>query len=116
MYFMISEWKRFIAEAKDDYKLRTFEVKMDLVIDPFYGVENTLSDIRSLLGVTIVAPIETVERAVRDKTSVVIKFHPQKDSDTPSTYVNNLRRTINSGAVPGTIVDQVFWNTVRQIS
>jgi competence CoiA-like predicted nuclease len=94
------------ALREDKYRLRMYEVEVTVDISSDYGVEETLQDIRSLTGVTVVTAIDSLFRS--NKTSYVsqikIKFHPQLDSTTPERYLTDLLLPSirNEKIVPGT--------------
>ena len=74
---------------EEKYKLRIFQVELLLKIDSEYGVEETLQDIRSIGGVTVVTALDSLFRKGLGSylSKVRIKFHPQKDSTRPITFV-----------------------------
>jgi hypothetical protein len=79
---IIDEKLQQLKEEK--YKLRVFETEILLRIDSDYGVEETLQDIRSISGVTVVTALDSLFR--KDSGSylshVKIKYHPRSDSVT----------------------------------
>ena len=92
---------------EEKYKLRVYETTMVLKIDSEYGVEETLRDVRSINGVTIVTALDSVFKDVSDAyhSLVRIKFHPPQDTMTPATYMKKiLLPTIRSAQIPGTSI------------
>tara|TARA_R100001509_G_scaffold148977_1_gene107137 strand:- start:586 stop:999 length:414 start_codon:yes stop_codon:yes gene_type:complete len=103
---------------EEKYKLRTFQVELLLKIDSEYGVEETLQDIRSIGGVTVVTALDSLFR--KDSGSylshIKIKFHPQEDSTTAKKFVkDHLLPIIRSTEIPGTTVVRVV-ASVQQIA
>ena len=89
---------------EEKYKLRTFEMELLVRIESEYGVEETLQDIRSLGGVTVVTALDSLFR--KDSGSylshIKIKFHPRSDSITPKTFVkDHLLPMIRGNEIPG---------------
>lgn len=98
----IDEALRKLHEEK--YKLRTFELELLIRIDANFGVEETLQDIRSIGGVTVVTALDSLFR--KDSRSylshIKIKFHPRSDSITPKTYMkDHLLPLIRGNEIPG---------------
>lgn len=84
-------------------KIRVFEIEMMLKISG--GIDDTLTDIRSIKGVTIVSTRDTQRHGRSFLTRATIKFHPSKEAMTGQTYVKQiLVPTINSRDIPGCIV------------
>ena len=103
---------------EEKYKLRIFQVELLLKIDSEYGVEETLQDIRSIGGVTVVTALDSIFRKGLGSylSKVRIKFHPQKDSTRPITFVKeHLLPVIRSSEIPGCTVVRAFGHP-RQIS
>ena len=101
---------------EDRYKLRTFQVELLLRIDSEFGVEETLQDIRSISGVTVVTALDSLFR--KDSGSYVshikIKYHPKSDSVTPKTFLkDHLLPTIRSSEIPGSKVLRVVSQPVQ---
>ena len=95
---------------EEKYKLRTFQVELLLKIDSDSGVEETLQDIRSIGGVTVVTAIDSLFRKGLGSylSKVKIKFHPQKDSTTPRTFIkDHLVPVIRSTEIPGCTVVRI---------
>ena len=89
---------------EERYKLRTFQTELLLRIEAEFGVEETIQDIRSIGGVTVVTALDSLYR--RDSQTylshVKVKFHPSKDSTTAKTYVKDiLLPTLRSQEIPG---------------
>lgn len=102
---VIAEQLFLLQEEK--YKLRMFQIELLLRIDSEYGVEETLQDIRSIGGVTVVTALDSLFRKSLGSylSHIKIKFHPQKDSTTPKTFVkDHLLPVIRSAEIPGTTV------------
>ena len=101
----IAETLEKLREEK--YKLRIFQIEILLKIESDYGVEETLQDIRSIGGVTVVTALDSVFRKSSSSylSHIRVKFHPQKDSTTPQKYVkDHLLPVIRSSEIPGTTV------------
>ena len=85
---IIDEKLELLYEEK--YKLRTFECELLLRIDSEFGVEETLQDIRSISGVTVVTAMDSLFR--RDSASymshIKIKFHPIECNFTLTTTMD----------------------------
>ena len=94
-----------LREAK--YHLRHFKVELILSIESLYGIEETLADIRSIPGVTIVTALESQYNQFQKKytSSIRIKFHPNKDSMGAKYYIHKvLLPVIRSREIPGCTV------------
>ena len=105
---IIEEKLRQLKEEK--YKLRTFETELLIRIESEYGVEETLQDIRSISGVTVVTAIDSLFR--KDSGSylshIKIKYHPRLDSVTGKTFMkDHLLPAIRSNEIPGSKVIRV---------
>tara|TARA_Y100001938_G_C8064730_1_gene419527 strand:+ start:777 stop:1142 length:366 start_codon:yes stop_codon:yes gene_type:complete len=95
---------------EEKYKLRIFQVELLLKINSEFGVEETLQDIRSIGGVTVVTALDSLFRKGLGSylSRVKIKFHPQKDSTRPVTFVkDHLLPVIRSSEIPGCAVVRV---------
>jgi len=111
----ITEIDRIIEEKlellhEEKYKLRIFKTELLLKIESEYGVEETLQDIRSIGGVTVVTALDSLFRKSSKSylSQIKIKFHPQKDSTTPKTFLkDHLLPIIRSGEIPGCTVIRV---------
>ena len=104
------------AINEDRYKLRTFQVELLLRIESEFGVEETLQDIRSISGVTVVTALDSLFR--KDSGSYIshikIKYHPKSDSVTPKTFLkDHLLPTIRSSEIPGSKVIRVVSQPVQ---
>lgn len=96
--------------------VRVFEVELDLRIRT--GVDQTLTDIRSIEGVTIVSTSDTRGSLATGgyTTRAKIKFHPQQEAMTGQTYVKQiLIPTINSRAIPNCIVQRYISKSLRKL-
>lgn len=101
---------------EEKYKLRIFQVELLLRIEAEFGVEETLQDIRSIAGVTVVAAMDSIYR--KDGSSylshIKIKFHPRLDSVTPKTFLkDNLLPVIRGTEIPGTKVVRVVSQPIQ---
>ena len=96
---------------EEKYKLRTFQVELLLRIQSESGVEETLQDIRSIGGVTVVTALDSLFRKNLGSylSKVRVKFHPQKDSTRAITFVkDHLLPVIRSAEIPGCTVVRVM--------
>ena len=103
---------------EEKYKLRTFQVELMLKIESEFGVEETLQDIRSIGGVTVVTALDSLYRQQSSTymSHIKIKFHPKSDSVTAKTFVkDHLLPTIRSSEIPGAKVIRVV-SSPTQIS
>jgi len=99
---VINENLQRLREEK--YRLRTFQVVMDLKIDSEYGVEETLQAIRAIRGVTVVTAIDSTYQKQQSEyiSTVRVKFHPARETMTPIKYVNTeLLPSIRDRSIPG---------------
>ena len=106
---IIEEKLELLQEEK--YKLRIFQVELLLKIQSESGVEETLQDIRSIGGVTVVTALDSLFRknASSYLSRVRIKFHPQMDSTRPITFIrDHLLPIIRSAEIPGCGVVRVM--------
>ena len=113
---IIEETLRQIKEEK--YKLRTFETILLIKIESEYGVEETLQDIRSISGVTVVTAMDSLFRKNSGSylSQVKIKFHPKRDSVTGKKFLEgHLLPTIRGEEIPGCKVVQTV-SKPKQIS
>ena len=106
---IIDQNLRQLREEK--YKLRTFQTEILIRIDSEYGVEETLQDIRSISGVTVVTAMDSLFR--KDSASylshIKIKFHPRSDSVTGQKFMkDHLLPTIRGNDIPGCKVIRVI--------
>jgi len=106
---IIEEKLEQLREKK--YKLRVFQVELLVRIDSDYGVDETLQDIRSIAGVTVVTALDSQYR--RDSQTYLshakIKYHPRLDSVTAKRYLNDLLLpALRSQEIPGCKVIRVM--------
>jgi hypothetical protein len=96
---------------EEKYKLRIFQVEVLLKIQSESGVEETLQDIRSIGGVTVVTALDSLYRKNLSSylSRIRIKFHPQSDLTRPNTFIkDHLLPIIRSGEIPGCTVIRVM--------
>ena len=89
---------------EEKYKLRTFQTELLIRIESEYGVEETLQDIRSISGVTVVTAIDSLFRKDSGTylSHIRIKYHPRSDSVTGKTFMkDHLLPAIRSSEIPG---------------
>lgn len=89
---------------EEKYKLRTFQTELLIRIDSDYGVEETLQDIRSISGVTVVTAMDSLFRKDSGTylSHIKIKYHPRSDAITGKTFMkDHLLPTIRSSEIPG---------------
>ena len=89
---------------EEKYKLRTFQTELLIRIDSDYGVEETLQDIRSISGVTVVTAMDSLFRKDSGTylSHIKIKYHPGSDTITGKTFMkDHLLPTIRSSEIPG---------------
>lgn len=101
---------------EEKYKLRIFQVELLLRIDSDNGVEETLQDIRSIAGVTVVSAMDSIYRkdGATYLSHVKIKFHPRLDSTTPKTFLKDiLLPTIRGVEIPGTKLVRVVSQPIQ---
>ena len=92
---------------EDKYRLRQFKVELIITIESQYGIEETLADIRSIAGVTIVTALASDYNEAQKKytSQVRIKFHPRLDSMGPKFFIRKvLLPAIRSREIPGATV------------
>ena len=92
---------------EEKYHLRHFKVELIISIESSYGIEETLADIRSIPGVTIVTALESQYNEFQKKyvSRVRIKFHPNKDSMGAKYYIHKVMLPIiRSREIPGCTV------------
>jgi|GEM_PF-2659068 hypothetical protein len=109
----IIDEKIFLLQ-EEKYKLRIFSVELLVRISSEYGVEETLQDIRSITGVTVVTALDSLFRSTGGTgagtymSHIRIKFHPQKDSTTAKAYLKDaLLPVIRGSEIPGCTVIRV---------
>ena len=96
---------------EEKYKLRTFQIEMVVRIDSDFGVEETLQDIRSIGGVTVVTALDSAFRGNTKSylSHIKIKFHPKSDSTGAKTFLkDHLLPTIRGSEIPGCKVVRVI--------
>jgi len=101
---------------EEKYKLRTFQVEILLRIQSDFGVEETLQDIRSIGGVTVVTALDSLFRKNMSSylSRIKIKFHPQKDSTRAITFVkDHLLPVIRGAEIPGCTVVRIMKSPVQ---
>ena len=106
---IIDEQLELLQEEK--YKLRIFKVDVLLKIQSEFGVEETLQDIRSIGGVTVVTALDSMFKkpSATYLSNIKIKFHPKDDSTSPRTFIkDHLLPIIRSAEVPGCTVIRVM--------
>ena len=92
---------------EEKYKLRIFKIEVILQIESQYGIEETLADIRSIPGVTIVTALQSQYNEFQKKytSRIRIKFHPNKDSMGAKYYIHKVMLPIiRSQEIPGCTV------------
>ena len=105
-----------LREVDGEEDLRIFEAELVIKIQRQAGIDNTLTDIRSIPGVTIVSSIQSQKSGAGIISTVKIKFHPSKEAMTGQTYVKQvLIPTINSREIPGCIVMRYIPRSLRQL-
>ena len=95
---------------EEKYRLRHFKVELIISIESQYGIEETLADIRSISGVTIVTALESQYNQPQSKytSRVRIKFHPRNESVSAKYFIRKvLLPTIRSREIPGCAVVRV---------
>ena len=113
---IIEDSLRQLKEEK--YKLRTFQTELLVRIESEYGVEETLQDIRSISGVTVVTALDSLFRKDSGTylSHIKIKYHPRSESVTGKTFMkDHLLPTIRSSEIPGCKVVRVV-KQAEQIS
>ena len=101
---------------EDKYKLRTFAMELLVRIDSEFGVEETLQDIRSISGVTVVTALDSLFRKDSGTylSHIKIKYHPRSDSVTGKTFMkDHLLPAIRSNEIPGSKVIRVVKQPVQ---
>jgi len=92
---------------EEKYHLRHFKVELIVSIESQYGIEETLADIRSIPGVTIVTALESQYNQPQSKytSKIRIKFHPRNESVSARYFIRKvLLPTIRSREIPGCTV------------
>ena len=92
---------------EDKYKLRQFKIELIITIESQYGIEETLADIRSIPGVTIVTALASEYNEVQKKytSHIRVKFHPRLDGMGAKFFIRKvLLPSIRSREIPGATV------------
>tara|TARA_R110002051_G_scaffold36221_2_gene78964 strand:- start:111 stop:470 length:360 start_codon:yes stop_codon:yes gene_type:complete len=92
---------------EDRYHLRQFKIELIISIQSEYGIEETLADIRSIPGVTIVTALDSDYNKQQKKylSHVRIKFHPRFEGMGAKHFIRKmLLPNIRSREIPGTAV------------
>jgi hypothetical protein len=92
---------------EERYKLRQFKIEVIISIQSEFGIEETLADIRSIPGVTIVTALDSEYNKSQKKylSHVRIKFHPRSEGIGAKYFIRKmLLPTIRSREIPGTTV------------
>lgn len=114
-YYDDDEVYDLLNEAEED-KLRVFEAELVIKIKRQASIDDTLADIRSIPGVTIVSSLQSQKSGGGVVSSIKVKFHPSKEAMTGQTYVKQvLVPTINSREIPNCIVMRYIPRTLREI-
>tara|TARA_R110002074_G_scaffold21627_6_gene67031 strand:+ start:349 stop:1134 length:786 start_codon:yes stop_codon:yes gene_type:complete len=105
-----------LLNESDEEGLRMFEVEVVIKIRKHAGIDDTLADIRSIPGVTIVSSLQSQKSGGGIVSTIRVKFHPSKEAMTGQTYVKQiLIPTINSREIPGCIVMRYIPRSLKQI-
>jgi hypothetical protein len=111
--------KKSMLKEQTGFETRLFQVNLRLSIDREAGggIEQKLTRIRSIQGVTVVSHEEGADVGGRRTIEAKIKFHPEKDSLQPATYITQtLTPAINSSKfVPGVKVLDVVKGTIKRL-
>ena len=114
-YYDDDEVYDLLNEAEEE-RLRVFEAELVIKIQRQAGIDDTLADIRSIPGVTIVSSLQSQKSGGGIVSTIRVKFHPAKEAMTGQTYVKQiLIPTINSREIPGCIVMRYVPRSLRQI-
>jgi len=92
---------------EDKYRLRQFKIELIIAIESQYGIEETLADIRSIPGVTIVTALasEYNESQKKYTSHIRVKFHPRLDGMGAKFFIRKvLLPSIRSREIPGATV------------
>ena len=92
---------------EEKYKLRQFKVELIISIQSQFGIEETLADIRSVPGVTIVTALDSDYNKQQKKyrSHVRIKFHPRLEGMGAKYFIRKmLLPAIRSRDIPGATV------------
>ncbi len=111
--------KKSMLKEQTGFETRLFQVNLRLSIDRRAGggIEQKLTRIRSIEGVAVVSHEEGGAVGGRRTIEAKIKFHPEKDSLQPATYISQiLVPEINSSRlVPGVKVLEVIKGTIKRL-
>tara|TARA_R110000796_G_scaffold122164_2_gene236491 strand:+ start:11358 stop:12143 length:786 start_codon:yes stop_codon:yes gene_type:complete len=114
-YYDDDEVYDLLNEAPKDDGLRVFEVELVVKIKRQVN-DDTLADIRSIPGVTIVSSLRSQKSGGGIISTIKVKFHPSKEAMTGQTYVKQvLIPTINSREIPNCIVMRYTARSLKQI-
>lgn len=101
---------------EEELGFRTFEAELVIKIKEKAGIDDTLSDIRSISGVTIVSSLQSQKSGGGFISTIKVKFHPQKEAMTGQTYVKQvLVPTINSREIPNCIVMRYIPRSLKEL-
>ena len=105
-----------LLNEEEDIGIRVFEVEVIVKIRAQAGIDDTLADIRSIPGVTIVSSLQSQKSGGGFISTIRIKFHPSKEAMTGQTYVKQiLIPTINSREIPNCIVMRYIPRSLKEI-
>ena len=105
-----------LLNEAEESKLRVFEAELVVKIKAKAGIDDTLADIRSIPGVTIVSSLRSQKSGGGIISSIKVKFHPAKEAMTGQTYVKQiLVPTINSREIPNCIVMRYVPRSLKEI-
>ena len=111
--------KKSMLKEQTGFETRLFQVNLRLSIDREAGggIEQKLTRIRSIEGVAVVSHEEGDNIGGRRTIEAKVKFHPEKDSLQPATYINQiLVPEINSSRlVPGVKVLDIVKGTLKRL-
>tara|TARA_R110002074_G_scaffold393839_1_gene580783 strand:- start:778 stop:1563 length:786 start_codon:yes stop_codon:yes gene_type:complete len=114
-YYDDEEEYDLLNEAAEE-RLRVFEAELVIKIKRRATIDDTLADIRSIAGVTIVSSIQSQSSGDGITSTIKVKFHPAKEAMTGQTYVKQvLVPTINSREIPNCIVLRYIPRSLREI-
>jgi hypothetical protein len=88
---------------EEKYKLKMFQLNIDLEIESRYGVEESLQSVRAIKGVIIVTAIDSTynDRRKTYLSRIKIKFHPERDTMTATKYINGQLLPELRNKIPG---------------
>ena len=92
---------------EEKYKLTQYKIELIVSIEASFGIEETLADIRSIPGVTIVTAMASDYNKAQSKyvSHIRIKFHPRNESMGAKYFIRKiLLPTIRSREIPGATV------------